>query len=345
MPNISVIVPTHNRQAGLPALLAGLAAQDYPAAAWELIIVDDGSTDGTRAYLESGAGSRPQHTTYIYQAAQGAAGARNSGAHAATGPALLFLDDDMIATPELVREHTALQLAGDRAVVIGHLTVPTAGRSPWMAWEDAQMARHYAALDSGRRPAGPRDFFSGNCSVNAALFHAVGGYNTTLQRTEDVELGYRLAAAGARFHYSPAADSRHLGRHNFADWVNNARIYGRSDVRLAWEQGHTELRSEIFRWFYLRRRPTQYLVRLCAGAGWLELPLIGGLHLGGALAQRLGLRRPAQAAYSGIYNLAYWLALRDALGHDRFWAGIRAVRPLDGVAPSLPVTGEHGTGT
>ncbi|HUS15300.1 MAG TPA: glycosyltransferase family A protein [Chloroflexia bacterium] len=345
MPDLSVIVPTHNRQAFLPALLASLAAQDYPADAWELIVVDDGSTDGTRAYLLSDPRPGPPHTTCIFQGQQGPASARNTGARAATGRALLFLDDDMIAASELVRAHAIAQCDRDRAVVIGHLTVPATGRSPWMAWEDAQVAQHYAALDSGRRVPGPRDFFSGNCSVDAALFRRVGGYNTALKRAEDLELGYRLAAAGAAFCYGPAADSLHLGLHTFASWVRNARLYGHADVSLAWEQGHAELRAEIFRWFYLRKWPTRSLVRLCGAARWCESPLIGGLHLGGGLAHRLGLHGPAQAAYSGIYNLAYWLALSDVLGPDRFWASISAARPTGRRSGALaPAPGEHGPG-
>jgi GT2 family glycosyltransferase len=335
--DLSVIVPTHNRQSFLPGLLASLAAQTHPADRWELILVVDGSTDGTREYLELGGGRRPPHMTCVFQAAQGAPAARNAGARKATGRGLLFLDDDMIAAPQLVAEHARYHRGAPDTVVIGHLSLPAAGRDAWTAWEDAQVARHYTLLDSGKRPPGPRDFFSGNCSVAAPLFNSVLGYNTRLQRTEDLELGYRLHGAGARFFYCAAADSLHLGTHSFDRWLRNARIYGESDVLLGWQHGHQELQTGIFQWFHQRNPLIRRLVRLCSARPPLEGPITTVLDQTGRLAHRLGARPVANAAYSAIYNLAYWLSLSQALGPQTFWREIdRPVRT--GPPPSLVVT-------
>ena len=57
--DLSVIVPTHNRRDFLPALLASLAAQDYPKGCWELVVVDDGSSDDTLQYLDFGLNPAP----------------------------------------------------------------------------------------------------------------------------------------------------------------------------------------------------------------------------------------------------------------------------------------------
>ena len=320
--DLSVIVPTHNRQSFLPGLLASLAVQTHPAERWELILVDDGSSDSTREYLELGSGRRPLRMSCIFQTQQGPAAARNAGARKAMGRGLLFLDDDMIAAPQLVAEHARRHRGAPDAVVIGHLSVPAAGREPWSAWEDAQVARHYAALDSGRRTPGPRDFFSGNCSVASPLFNSVLGYNTTLKRAEDLELGYRLLGAGAHFHYAAAADSLHLGQHNFEKWLRHARIYGEADVQLGWEHGHEELQTVVFTWFRQRNPLIQRLVRLCSAQPALEMPLIGLIDGIGRGAYRLRARPLANAAYSAIYNLAYWSALSAALGAARFWRGV-----------------------
>jgi GT2 family glycosyltransferase len=328
--DLSVIVPTHNRRNFLPGLLASLAVQTYPADRWELILVDDGSSDGTREYLELGNGGRPIRMTCLFQPQQGAAAARNAGARKAVGRGLLFLDDDMIAAPQLVAEHARYHRGAPDVVVIGHLSVPAAGREPWSAWEDAQVAQHYATLDSGKILPGPRAFFSGNCSVSTPLFNSVLGYNTRLKRTEDVELGYRLQGAGARFHYAATADSLHLGQHAFDKWLRHARIYGESDVSLGWEHGHEELQTGVFQWFRERNPLIQRLVRLCRAWPTLETPLIQLMDRVGRVAYRLHARAVSNAAYSAIYNLAYWSALSDALGRDRFW------REVD--RPSLPFT-------
>ena len=77
----------------------GLAAQDYPGERWELVIIDDGSSDGTADFLNSYAGSKPTNMRVISQPQSGVATARNNASLAAEGRALLYLDDDMIASP------------------------------------------------------------------------------------------------------------------------------------------------------------------------------------------------------------------------------------------------------
>ncbi len=323
MLDLSVIVPTHNRREFLPELLASLAAQDYPSDRWELVIVDDGSSDDTVTFLESREGQRPANVVVISQPQGGPAAARNNGARNARGRALLFLDDDMIASPSLVREHAIVHLEQPWTVVVGHLTLPTEGREPWVAWEDAQMARHFNALKGGQRVPGPRDFFSGNCSVSTDLFNGISGYDTSLQRTEDVELGYRLREAGAKFTYRAGADSLHLGQHKFEGWLRYARLYGESDIRLAWEKGHTELRREIFYWYHLRQPMNRALVRVCSALPVLEAPIVNGLNAIGRATYRWGLRGASIACYSAIYNLAYWLAIIQTIGKRQFWSRVK----------------------
>jgi GT2 family glycosyltransferase len=324
MIDLSVIVPTHNRQEFLAALLESMAAQDYPRERWELIIVDDGSIDGTLEYLNSDPQPAPYNTWVVAQPQRGAATARNTGAMMARGDALLFLDDDMIVQPTLVSAHVRAHQRDDRAVVIGHVLVPDEGRDPWVAWEDTQMGRHFNALASGDRKPGPRDFYSGNCSVSTVLFYDVSGYDTDLPRTEDVDLGYRLQEAGARFYYAPQAGSIHLGHHTYQSWVRNACLYGTCDVTLGWEKGHTVLQTEIFRWFTIRQALTRGLVRMCSDRPSLEQPSIGLLHVLGRTAYRIKLRKLSDASYSAIYNLAYWMAVIDGIGPQRFWAGVQS---------------------
>jgi GT2 family glycosyltransferase len=336
MLDLSVIVPTHNRKSFLPGLLESLAKQDYPAERWELVLVDDGSTDGTPEFLAAWQGPRPLNTRVITQVQSGVATTRNNGSALAFGKALLFLDDDMIASPTLVGEHARAHLEDPSAVAVGHLTLPTEGREAWIAWEDAQMHRHFDALKSGTRTPGPRDFYSGNCSVSRELFLRVGGYDTSLPRTEDVELGYRLQAAGANFYYRPAADSLHLGWHPFDRWLRNARLYGACDVTIGWEKDRPELRRAVFDWYRARRLPNRALVRLCSVVPSFERPIIGALHTAGRLSHKQGARRLSNACYSAIYNLVYWLALIEALGPDRFWRGIRLASDRSGEEDAAP---------
>jgi glycosyltransferase involved in cell wall biosynthesis len=335
--DISVVVPTHNRRRFLDPLLAALARQDYPATGWELIIVDDGSTDGTIEYLEAYKGPMPLNTRYLSQPQSGVAVARNNGAKAARGRAVLFLDDDMVPSPALIASHVDVHLDDRRAVVIGHISVPAEGREPWVAWEDAQLERHYGDLKSGKRQPGPRDLYTGNCSVSTELFRAVGGFDSSLPRSEDVEIGYRLRDASAHFYYRAEADSLHLGRHGFEGWLRNARLYGRMDVLLAGSKGHAELQQEIVAWFHKRSPFTKALVRICCTAPAAEAPAISIFHVVGQLSHGLGASKVSRSCYSAINNLAYWLTLSETIGRERFWSSIRTGLPLEVPSVLAPV--------
>src|SRR5688572_12763531 len=123
-PLLSVVIPTRNRVRLLERVLASLAVQRFPHDLWELIVVDDGATDETPVLVARFAESAPMRTTLLRQRNAGAAAARNAGAAIADGTRLLFLDDDMIASENLVAEHA--RYAGDQhACVIGGMLPPT----------------------------------------------------------------------------------------------------------------------------------------------------------------------------------------------------------------------------
>src|SRR6266481_1321163 len=99
--NISVIIPTHNRAGLLQNAIESVLRQTYPV--HEIIVVDDGSTDGTRTVVSKYENNRPGSTMvvrYIFQEQQGVAAARNTGIENSTGDWLAFLDSDDLWLPE-----------------------------------------------------------------------------------------------------------------------------------------------------------------------------------------------------------------------------------------------------
>lgn len=328
--DISVIVPTHNRRDLLADLLSGLSTQTLPANRWELIVVDDDSTDATGGMLKEWARNWPTSLTILRGKHASVAAVRSAGAAAAKGRVLLFLDDDMSVVPEFVEAHARAHVTPGMAV-IGRIAAAGARRDPWTAWDDAQLTRLAGTLGSSGRVPGPREFYSGNCSVEAGLFRAVGGYNTLIERGEDFDLAYRLSAAGARFAYCEGATSVHRGAHSFDRWVRNAAAFGRAEVNLAREFGHG---SDFVAWYRDRHLLNRLLIRLCSRYPLLRLPLVGGIDLIGRASYALGAKRIAVAAYSAIYNLSYWEGLIDAFGVGRFWSGAPHPPP-EGSLPSL----------
>src|SRR3712207_2402031 len=102
-PRCTVIVPSHQRRQMLPLVLAGLAGQTLPAEAFEVIVVLDGSTDGSAELLaEWQRSGRLANLRWHWQPNQGQAVARNTGARLAQAPVLLFLDDDIVPARDLL---------------------------------------------------------------------------------------------------------------------------------------------------------------------------------------------------------------------------------------------------
>jgi glycosyltransferase involved in cell wall biosynthesis len=109
-PLVSIILPTYNRLGYLPDALQSIAMQDWHD--WELVVVDDGSTDHTRAFIESQALVPSSAVRYVFQANQGAYGARNTGLDHAAGDLIAFFDsDDLWHRDYLGRLVRALQSA------------------------------------------------------------------------------------------------------------------------------------------------------------------------------------------------------------------------------------------
>src|SRR5436309_2200193 len=120
---ISVIVPTFNRREVLSRCLQALTEQDCPHSEYEVIVVVDGSTDGTQAFLKSLRTSF--NLKVIDQANRGAAAARNAGLLAAAHKIVLFLDDDLICESNVVSEHIKAHESQERVLAFGPVLVET----------------------------------------------------------------------------------------------------------------------------------------------------------------------------------------------------------------------------
>jgi glycosyltransferase involved in cell wall biosynthesis/peptidoglycan/xylan/chitin deacetylase (PgdA/CDA1 family) len=203
MTQLSIIIPTYNRAEMLRACLEALFHQTQPATDFEVIVVVDGSTDGTRDMLANLA--PPWKLRVIWQANSGPGTARNRGAEAATGRYFLFLDDDIIADARLVAEHLRVQRAHEGIIGLGQLTLTLLGRADGFTRFFAERWRdHYARLDRTRSPSF-NDCWSGNLSLPGSAFIEAGGFAVDLPRCEDLELGYRLERRGLSFVYIPDA--------------------------------------------------------------------------------------------------------------------------------------------
>jgi len=309
---VSVIIPTFDRLPQLRRAIDAVMAQTYASERFEVVVVSDGSTDGTDEYLQE---QCAPNLVYASQRNAGPAAARNRGIELATGDLLLFIDDDVVASPQLVERHAEHhRLGGDRLVVIGPMATPMGTYlSPWVQWEQEMLYRQYDAMRRGLYGATARQFYTGNASVARAHVVAAGGFDTRFRRAEDIELAYRLDEAGLRFTFEPDAVGYHYADRSFASWLKIAYDYGATDVLLA-REGHRSV-GQIVRDGFQRRTPlTRRMIRACIERPWL-----------GSLAQHSFMRtyaacntvhadRLRRYALSGLYNTSYYRGVADELG-------------------------------
>jgi GT2 family glycosyltransferase len=307
---ISVVVPTYNRRDSLRRLL--LALERQTVSEFEVVVVDDGSTDDTPELLST---FQPIYQlTVIRQPNSGPAAARNAGVERARAELILFLDDDVVPIPELIDLHLQAQHAEPNVVAIGPMAPPSDFRRPaWIRWEEEMLEVQYQAMLSGEYPCTPRQFYTANASLSRSRFLEVGGFDRTFKRAEDVEMAYRMRDRGATFTFLSTAVVYHYAERTFAAWSRTPYQYGRYDVIMHREKGHEALPCAAHE-FHRRHVLTRWLARSCVGHGALVRLAVVGLRGTAAAAERLAARGVARLALSGIFNLLYWQGVSDELG-------------------------------
>jgi len=223
-------------------------ARQQGAGQFEVIVVVDGSTDGTAEALRELETSFP--LTVIEQDNRGRAAACNRGVAGAQGELILFLDDDMEADPGLLAQHDRSHRGG-ADVVIGHVPLHPESRPGFLSKAVGEWAERRAASlreQGGELEIG--DLLTGQMSIRREVFIAVGGFDTSFTRNgeyggEDLDLGRRLRNSGCRIVFDPEAISRQryvvTPRHYLRQW----RQSGRASVLLA--RQHPDQADRIFR--------------------------------------------------------------------------------------------------
>jgi len=178
-PLISVVIPTFNRANVLPRAAASVMAQTYTD--WELIVVDDGSTDDT---LQIVRGFTDPRVRYVRQENRGRSAARNAGAAAAIGQFITFLDSDDEALPEWLQKLSETTKGDDIGIVCGGVRLVS--DSGTVVGE--VLPHPMGALHQDARGV----FLAGSFATRRDLFVSAGGYAEGMSHSENTELALRL---------------------------------------------------------------------------------------------------------------------------------------------------------
>jgi glycosyltransferase involved in cell wall biosynthesis len=312
LPELSVVVATYNRAHLLRELIDDLEKQTLAPISFEVLIVDDGSKTPVKPALEGLATS--YRLRVIEQANAGPAAARHRGIVEASAGVILIVDDDMRLPPELLAEHLRLHRQG-HSVVLGHIrAAPRLDQMPlFERFHAQQLDRQVAAFRAGL-PARGVHLCTGNVSFRRADYLAVGGFDRTLARSEDRDLGIRLEQAGARFTFAEDAYTVHESDHTSLEvWLKRAFLYGINDSRIGAK--HADVPSvSPWRFFFLVH-PVSRPLLLATTA----VPVAGKMAARGlmALCDWLDERGLQQAALKGttlVYGIEYFRGMREHAG-------------------------------
>jgi glycosyltransferase involved in cell wall biosynthesis len=305
-PSLSVLIATHNRREMLARCLAALAAQGEDPAAFEVIVADDGSTDGTAAALAEL--STPFELRVIEHAKAGKPVVLNAAIEAARGEVCLFIDDDVIASPQLVAEHLAAHRREPRTLGIGVLVQREPESGDWYAraftkaWNE-----HFDELRA--RPARWTDCYGANFSAPRSTLREIGGFASDVPTVEDFDIAYRLVGAGLAVEFLPAADAVHDDQKPRARMLADLRREGAAYVEFAGR--HPDTAPELLDW--------------AAAAGPLELRLRRlaiALRVPPTLPAALGRFVPGPGRkmiwLHVVRRLAFWRSVRDATSREQW---------------------------
>lgn len=277
--DISVVVPTFNRREMVKRTVESLFAQHFPAGQYEIVVVVDGSEDGTTEVLR--AMKAPCRFTVLEQANEGLAAARNSGARAAEGDLVLFLDDDMLGVPDLVEAHVEAHRDAPRTVGFGCIFLSPES-PPGLAAEcfNRELGAFYLRQKAQDADAvEDLEHVFGNSSLPRALLAEAGGFDASFRMREDLELWVRLAGMGVRSSYLERAVAYQYYVKTSEDLIRDSEAFAVADVMFARKHpearhhGQLRLLERTPRW----KRPLRRMAAISPAAADLVLAPVCGL--------------------------------------------------------------------
>jgi GT2 family glycosyltransferase len=223
---VTIQLCTYNRAALLERVLDGCFEQTADPDSYEVVLVNDGSSDDTPAVIERARQRATCRFEVIDQQNSGLAKGRNAGIARATGERIIFIDDDVLPTPNFVEEHLRSHDAAPLAIVRGGaINVESFDTLPPATWRLKDYSGNF--------------FWTTNVSVPLQTIRAIGGFNDTFAEYgwEDIDVGLRLRQGGVKAVFNPRALVYHWKPRprsgNVEKMIRQARAQARTAVQLA----------------------------------------------------------------------------------------------------------------
>jgi glycosyltransferase involved in cell wall biosynthesis len=243
---ISVIIPTHNRKERMKKCLESIFDQEFARDNYEVIVTDDGSTDGTKEMAMEF--SSRENFVYLYHDNVGRAANRNIGIRGSSGDLLLFIDDDVVADRKLLTEHykTHIENKNPKLVVLGYTPFAREiNRSLMIRYYEAFWERVFARARENDQKEIYGLFITNNLSVRRDFVVGAGLFDEGFKNYsyEDTELGYRLLRNGMMLMFNENARARHYFQIDFRESLKQQYHTGSSAV--VFHKKHPELKGSL----------------------------------------------------------------------------------------------------
>jgi glycosyltransferase involved in cell wall biosynthesis len=216
---ITVILCTYNRCQSLRTALDSVASSAFPNSTdWEVLVVDNNSTDATSDVVKDFCHRSPQHFRYLFEPKQGKSNALNAGVRNTNAYIVAFMDDDVTVDPDWLCNLTKVLDSSEWAGAGGRI-LPNwmCAQPPWLWFDGPHPLAPFAVFDlgtDGHALAEPP--FGTNMAFRREVFQKYGGFREDMgpcpgsqRQNEDTEFGRRLMAAGERLWYEPSAVVHH----------------------------------------------------------------------------------------------------------------------------------------
>lgn len=213
---LSVIIPTYNQSKVLPKPIAAIFEQSLPQEHYEVLVINDGSTDDTHKIVKSLQKKYDFH--YFVQENKGAGTARNKGIKQAKNEIIVLIQDDIIVTPNFLEEHLKFhqQNPEENVAVVGFTTWhPDLKITPFMHWLEHGGPQFDYDRVKGKHEVDHLAFYTSNLSLKKVFLLKNNLFDESFfvsgsTAYEDTELGWRLAKKGLKLLYNPSAIAGHF---------------------------------------------------------------------------------------------------------------------------------------
>lgn len=236
---VSVIVPVHNNAGTIRRCLAALVAQSYPASLTEIIVVDDGSTDGLGEVVAE------FPCKLVAQDNRGSYAARNHGVASSRGSILAFTDSDCIPDRDWITRGVST-LAGNAGAGLVAGAVDTFARDP----QRPTAVETYDLVKAFPQQRYAQEYHFGataNVFTRRSVFEAVGGFDERLRSGGDGEWGRRVHAGGFGVVYAADVIVRHPARASWGELYAKMRRVNRASAQVRAVEGRPRRRADALR--------------------------------------------------------------------------------------------------